>query len=81
LLRYVLVPGLTDDLGDIARIACFASSLENVERVDVLPFHQLGQFKWTSLGLRYALGNVGPPTPELVERVRGLFLAEGLKAF
>ena len=80
-LRYVLVPGLTDDLGDIARIACFAASLENVERVDVLPFHQLGQFKWTSLGLRYALGNVGPPTPELVERVRGLFLAEGLKAF
>ena len=80
-LRYVLVPGLTDDLEDIARIARFASALENVERVDVLPFHQLGQFKWTSLGLRYTLGNAAPPTPELVERVRGLFLAEGLKAF
>jgi pyruvate formate lyase activating enzyme len=80
-LRYVLVPGLTDDLGDIARIACFASSLENVERVDVLPFHQMGRFKWASIGLRYVLGHVDPPAPELVERVRGLFLAEGLKAF
>ena len=50
-VRYVLVPGLTDDPEDIARIAAFAAGLGNVERVDVLPFHQMGRFKWKKLGL------------------------------
>src|SRR5262245_23435371 len=50
-LRFVLVPGLTDDAEDIARIASFASGLGTVERVDVLPFHQLGRFKWKKLKL------------------------------
>ena len=44
-LRFVLVPGLTDDAEDIAQIAKFAASLGNVERVDVLPFHQMGQIQ------------------------------------
>lgn len=80
-LRYVLVPGLTDDAEDISRIAAFASSLGNVGRVDVLPFHQMGRFKWTSLGLDYRLAHVEPPTHEEIERARGLFLAEGLRVF
>ena len=42
-VRFVLVPGLTDDAKDIAQIATFAASLGNVERVEVLPFHQMGQ--------------------------------------
>src|SRR5262245_53490379 len=45
-VRFVLVPGLTDDPGDIAKIAAFAAGLGNVERVEVLPFHQMGRFKW-----------------------------------
>ena len=45
-VRFVLVPGLTDDLDDIAQIAAFAAELGNVERVDVLPFHQMGRYKW-----------------------------------
>ena len=80
-LRFVLVPGLTDDPEDIARIAKFAAGLGVVERVDVLPFHQMGRFKWKELGLDYALGRVEPPTVEVVERVRALFGAEGLKAY
>ena len=47
-VRFVLVPGLTDDPDDIAQIAEFAAGLGNVERVDVLPFHQMGRFKWKS---------------------------------
>ena len=54
-VRYVLVPGLTDDADDIARTAQFAAGLGNVERVDVLPFHQMGRFKWQQLGIPYTL--------------------------
>ena len=54
-VRYVLVPGLTDDADDIARTAAFAAGLGNVERVDVLPFHQMGRYKWQKLGMNYAL--------------------------
>jgi pyruvate formate lyase activating enzyme len=80
-VRYVVVPGLTDDAEEVARVARFASSLGNVERVDVLPFHQLGQFKWKQLGLDYALADVEPPARETVERVRGQFRAEALEAY
>jgi pyruvate formate lyase activating enzyme len=80
-LRFVLVPGLTDDPGEIGEIARFCSSLGNVERVDVLPFHQMGRFKWDQLKLNYTLGNYQPPTPEAVERACALFRAEGLQAY
>jgi pyruvate formate lyase activating enzyme len=79
-LRYVLVPGLTDDRADIEKIAEFAGGLGNVERVDVLPFHQLGRFKWTTLGLPYALDQTEPPGEQLVADVLGLFRQQGLKA-
>jgi pyruvate formate lyase activating enzyme len=45
-VRFVLVPGLTDEPQEVASIAAFAAGLGNVERVDVLPFHQMGRFKW-----------------------------------
>jgi len=78
-LRYVLVPGLTDDLAEIDRLAEFAAGLGNVERVDVLPFHKLGEFKWRELALSYQLYDTEPPDPELVRRVRGILAARGLK--
>jgi pyruvate formate lyase activating enzyme len=80
-LRYVLVPGLTDDPGDIAKTAGFAAGLGNVERVDVLPFHQMGRYKWKNLGLDYTLENVEPPTTGLVEQVCAIFRATGLKTY
>ena len=80
-LRFVLVPGLTDDPDEVAQIASFVGSLGNVERVDVLPFHQLGQYKWARLGLDYQLGDIRPPSGELVERTCAIFRAAGLKAF
>jgi pyruvate formate lyase activating enzyme len=80
-LRYVLVPGLTDDEEDINQTAKFAAELGNVARVDVLPFHQMGQYKWKKLGLEYALDEVEPPRRELVERVCEQFRAVGLKAY
>jgi len=78
-VRYVLVPGLTDDLNDIAQTARFAAGLGNVTRVDVLPFHQMGKYKWKQLGLSYALADVEPPSQALVDRVCGAFRTAGLK--
>jgi pyruvate formate lyase activating enzyme len=80
-LRFVLVPGLTDDKENVAPIAKFAASLGVVERVDVLPFHQMGRFKWEKLGLNYTLGDVKPPSKDLVDATCALFRAEGLQAY
>jgi len=80
-IRFVLVPGLTDDADDIANIAQFAAELGNVERVEVLPFHQLGKFKWQQLGLQYKLENTQPPTAEQAEQACAIFRAQGLKAY
>jgi pyruvate formate lyase activating enzyme len=80
-LRFVLVPTLTDDPDDIAKIAEFAAGLGNVERVDVLPFHQMGRYKWERLGMQYECADIPPPTPDVVERTIGIFRAAGLKAY
>jgi pyruvate formate lyase activating enzyme len=80
-VRFVLVPGLTDDPEDIRQIANFAASLGNVHRVDVLPFHQMGRYKWQKLGLPYRLDTVEPPSNELVERTVATFRAAGLKTY
>jgi pyruvate formate lyase activating enzyme len=80
-LRFVLVPDLTDDPDDIAAIAGFCAGLGNVERVDVLPFHQMGRYKWKRLGLDYALDACGPPSNEVLERTLALFGRAGLNAY
>ncbi len=76
-LRYVLVPGFTDRLDDIEAMATFAASLGNVERVDVLPFHNLGEHKWRDRGLDYQLEGVEPPSDEVLEKARAVFHAAG----
>ena len=80
-LRYVLVPGLTDKSEDIGQLAKFAAELRNVDRVDILPFHQLGRFTWTELHLNYTLKEVQPPAPEVIQMARDQFRARGLKAY
>ncbi|MGI5239706.1 pyruvate formate-lyase-activating protein [Dactylosporangium sp. CA-139066] len=77
-LRYVLVPGVTDDPGDVDGVASFAAGLGNVERVDVLPFHRLGAAKYDRLGIPFPLRDTAPPDADLVERVRDRFTSAGL---
>jgi pyruvate formate lyase activating enzyme len=79
-VRFVLVPGLTDDLDDLAKTAEFAAGLGNVERVEVLPFHQMGRFKWKRLGLDYSLAEVEPPSAADAERACEVFRRVGLRA-
>ena len=80
-IRFVLVPGLTDAPEILTGIAQFAASLGNVQRVEVLPFHQLGKFKWERLGLEYTLSDVAAPSPEAAERACAIFRQTGLVAY
>jgi pyruvate formate lyase activating enzyme len=77
-LRFVLVPGLTDAPANVDGLASYAAGLRNVERVEVLPFHKMGEFKWRQLGLPYRLGNTPEPTAEQVEEARERFRRHGL---
>ena len=71
-IRHVLVPGLTDDEEGLRRTADFIRSLKTVQRVEVLPYHTLGLFKWQKLGIPYPLPDAVPPTAEQVRRAEEL---------
>lgn len=77
-VRFVLVPDLTDAWDNVEAVADYVATLGTVQRVEVLPFHQMGRDKWDALGMTYELEDTTPPEPELVERVRGQFRARGL---
>ena len=77
-IRYVLVPGYTDEFDDVEKLADFVANLQGVERVEVLPFHKMGEHKWEELGFKYHLKEVQPPTPELLKRVIAQFQKRGL---
>jgi len=67
-IRYVLVPGITDSTEDLENTRKFISSLKNVKRIEVLPYHTLGVHKYGSLGLDYPLKDVPAPTSEDVRK-------------
>ncbi|MFT4221606.1 pyruvate formate-lyase-activating protein [Dysgonomonas sp.] len=77
-LRYVLVPGYTDDENDLIEWAKYASQFKNIERVDILPFHQMAINKWEQLGIDYKLSKIQPPTQELIEKASSIFKSYGL---
>lgn len=79
-VRYVLVPGLTDAPDNIEGVARFLAPMKNVEWVEVLPFHQLGAFKWQALGLDYPLADTPAAPQALVDRALEQFRAAGCKA-
>ncbi|WP_197529502.1 pyruvate formate-lyase-activating protein [Botrimarina mediterranea] len=78
-VRFVLVPGLTDDEDDIRRLADFAARLTNVERLEVLPFHQMGRRKWRDLKLPYALEATPAATHDQAEATRTIFREAGCR--
>ena len=79
-LRYVLVPGLTDIPEEMEALANFGASLGVIERVEILPFHQLGRYKWERLGLNYQLAETQSPTREAVAKAISIFSEAGLDA-
>lgn len=66
-IRHVLVPGYTDSDADLDALGAFVERLSNVQRVEVLPYHTLGKFKWENLGLEYPLEEVRPPSAEQIK--------------
>ena len=75
-IRQVLVPGYTDDKYDLLELKKFLNSLNNIEKVEILPYHNLGKFKWSELGDVYELDNVEPATQEDVDKVKLLLEIE-----
>ena len=71
-IRQVLVPGYTDAPEDLAELKKFIDSLSNVEKVEILPYHKLGQFKWKNFGEDYPLENVAEPTEEQIKEAKKL---------
>lgn len=69
-IRHVLVPGITTEEDELHRLRSFLDTLKTVERVEVLPYHTLGVFKWKELGIPYQLEDVDPPTKEQIDRAK-----------
>lgn len=71
-IRFVLVPGLTDDVKDMYELAAFLRPYDNVERVEVIPFHKIGEYKWRDIGQEYELWDTPVPTQEALDKARGI---------
>lgn len=69
-IRQVLVPGYTDKKEDLIKLKEFLSTLKTVDKVEFLPYHDMGKFKWLELGLEYPLEGVPVATPEDVDRAK-----------
>ena len=69
-IRHVLVPGITDDEAQLKQLRQLLDTLKNIKKVEVLPYHTLGTFKWKQLGIPYTLEDVSTPTAEQVKRAQ-----------
>ncbi|MCT4663413.1 MAG: pyruvate formate-lyase-activating protein [Tissierellales bacterium] len=72
-IRHVVVPGITDNLIDLENLAKFIAPYENIEQIELLPFHKMGEFKWESLGYNYELNDVVEPSNDLMEKSIEIF--------
>lgn len=69
-IRHVLVPTITDNDEYLQRLRAFIASLDNVEKIEVLPYHTLGIYKWENLHIPYTLKGIPEPTPEQVQHAQ-----------
>lgn len=81
-IRFVVVPGLTDSPENVRNVAEIVGRWSNnVERIEVLPFHNMGADKWHELGYPYTLEDTKPPKPEDIEAIRDVFRAKGFTVY
>lgn len=76
-IRYVVVPGYTDDDDSVHRLGKFIEGMRNIEKVELLPYHRLGAHKWEMLGYDYELKDVEPPSKERLEHIKGILESYG----
>lgn len=73
-IRYVVVPGITDKKKHIEKLIAFLKTLKNIKKVELLPYHPLGIYKWKEMGYEYTLHNTPSASKELMEQIKSLFL-------
>ena len=78
-IRYVVVPGYSDDDESAHLLGQFTAPMENIEKIELLPYHELGKHKWTAMGEEYQLDGVKPPSKETMERVKNILAGYGHK--
>lgn len=78
-IRHVILPGYTLNWDKLERLAERLSSYTCIERVELLPFHKMGEYKWEALEQEYLLADIQPPTKEEMSRVKQIFLDHGLR--
>ena len=71
-IRHVLVPGITDNDEYLKRTRAFIETLSNVQKIEVLPYHSMGQHKFETLGIPYKLDGVKSPTKERVDNAMNI---------
>ena len=79
-IRHVLVPGITDDDGFLRKTREFISTLKNVQKVEVLPYHSMGEYKWKQLGIPYSLEGVESPGADRVKNAERILRGESAAA-
>lgn len=80
-IRYVLVPQLTDQLDSISKLSKHLSHMKTVERIEILPFHKMGEYKWEGLEIPYQLANIPEPTESELLRVLEIFYTDHRSVF
>lgn len=65
-IRHVLIPSITDSKEDLENLRKFIEKMENVEKIEILPYHKLGVYKWENLSLTYPLEKIEPPSEEII---------------
>ncbi len=76
-VRYVLVPGLTDNLSSVEKLSEHLDHYPNVEKIELLAFHKMGEYKWKELGLNYALSNTKEPDKEMLQKTKEILEQNG----
>ncbi|MCB1196310.1 pyruvate formate lyase-activating protein [bacterium] len=72
-IRYVILPGYTDDTASARQLADFIGDMPNVEKVELLPYHSMGEFKWQLVGDTYVLHGVETPSADVMKKIRRIF--------
>ena len=71
-IRHVLVSGITDDDKSLSSLSKFLDGLHNIEKVEVLPYHTMGEVKYKKLGMEYPLAGIKPPPKDRVENAKSI---------
>ena len=77
-IRHVVLPSYTLNEEKLTKLANYLKEFKNIEKVDLLPFHKYGEFKWENLGYEYKLGKIQPPTEKEMKKVKQIFIDAGL---